>query len=202
MANTKTTICNMALTYLAGNLLDDIDTDTTTEADLCNANWDSCRDFVLEARDWTFARVRDELTKDATAPDFEWGSRFAKPSDCLVLRRVARQAANMEIREPFELEGNWILADVDTLYVIYTAQITDVTLFSPAFVRALAYYLASTLAPALSENVKQAQLLYQQFERVLDQAGGRDGVQSMTRRTQTPTFVRKRSLTNRWGEFY
>lgn len=202
MANTKTTVCNMALTHLAGTLLVDVATDDTTEADLCNANWDSCRDFVLEARDWTFARVRDELTKDAAAPDFEWSSRFEKPSDCLVLRRIARQATNTEIREPFELEGNWILADVDTLYVIYTAQITDVTLFSPAFVRALAYYLASVLAPALTENLKLEQVLYQQYERVLDQASGRDGVQSMTRRTQTPTFTRKRSLTNRWGEFY
>jgi len=192
MALTEEAICNMALGHLGGLRITDLDVDDSTEAELCNDNYEYCRDFVLESRDWTFARKRDEITIDGSAPDFEWKSRFARPADCITLRRLSNDPTDMEKAEPYELEGSWILTDTNVLYVIYTEQIIDVTLFSPAFTRALVYFLASVMASALTDNAKIEDILYRKFERTLEQAGGRDGVQTRPRRVRTTQFKRYR----------
>jgi len=201
MALTDEAICNMALGYLGGNLVTDLDTDDSVEADLCNANLEYCKDFVLESRDWTFARERDSITIDGTAPSFGWGSRFAVPADCITLRRVSDQP-ELYGGLPWEKEGAWIYTNTDALYVAYTARITDVTLFSPGFIRALVYYLAGSLANALTDNLKLETLMFEKFNIVLEQAGGRDGVQSVRRIARATTITGRRSLADRYDESY
>lgn len=190
MTTTDELICNLALSRLGANLVTDLDTDDSVEADICNINYEPARDFVLEARDWTFARKRSTPTKDGTAPS-GWGARFPIPSDCLTLRRVSR---NPELTAglKWEREGDWIYCNEEVIYIAYTYQLTDPTEFSPSFVKTLSYRLEADLAIALTESVKKEAAAEQKYEVNIDRAGGLDGMQGVSRKARAATLMTAR----------
>ena len=49
-------ICNLALSWLAAESIEDLG-DDTRRAELCALNYPAVRDLVLEARDWAFASM-------------------------------------------------------------------------------------------------------------------------------------------------
>lgn len=175
MATSEVSICNLAISWLGGNQISALD-EETVEATLCNANYDTVRDFVLESRDWTFAATRDTLTPLVAAPDFEFTYQFQLPSDLIRLTMVD-SIATLNYGENWVREGAVILADVDTLYVKYIKRETDPTKFSPGFVQCLAARIAANIASPLTGSKALKDEMEALYGALLETGGAMDGMQ-------------------------
>lgn len=144
----KVSICNQALGWLGGNLITSV-RDDTTEAHLCDANYDELRKAVLEEIPWRFAMNRVALTQLADAPVYGYSHKFLLPSDHI--RTIAVVSGSCFL-EDWEQEGNTILCDANTLQISYVKDIVDAGLFSPGFVQALAARMAMDMAIPLTES--------------------------------------------------
>lgn len=194
MAITQLNICNMAMGHVGGKRIEDFDNDTTAEAVMCRDNWETCVNYTLESRDWTFARDRDTLEVDATAPSFYWSYRHEQPTDCVMLRKISDDSSYLDKDFEYELEGEWIYSNTNSdIYVVYTKAVTDITLFSAAFVKALVYQLAAVAAGVLAEDPKLADALEAKFNKMVDIAGGLDGVQTRPRIVKAERISRFRN---------
>lgn len=173
-------ICNMALVGIGHTeLIEDLD-EGSTESDICELEYDQCRDEVLESWDWDFARKRqqpaalDDTTLDLGAVPSGWTYAFALPADCVPngLRAIYSGTRNPREDEktPFAVEYDGataqsiVLTDIEEPEFIYTARVEDPNRFSALFVRALAERLAIPLLRGLRKDprlVDQQWKLYQ-----------------------------------------
>lgn len=143
-------LCNIGLSHL-GNArrVAAIDPpDGTAEADFCATFYPIARDELLESADWSFARARAALALLATNDSEVWTYAYAKPSDCIVPRRITTGDASQfeQDSEDFDSEGDVIYSNKENAVLLYTRLITDTTKYSPSFQVSLGYLLASYLA--------------------------------------------------------
>lgn len=144
------------------------------------------RDAALDEQNWGFATVRDTLNKLNVTPASGWKYAYAIPSDCLSPVSIFISTATDDSNpQQFEVETlpdltPVIYSNVDSAILKYIRRVTDTTKFSPIFVDALAWLLASFLAGPLLKGAtgvqaaKQAYVMYNERLRV---AAGADGVE-------------------------
>jgi len=178
----EVSICNQALSWLAGNLITSLD-DDTNEAKLCKANYDNARDAVLEDRAWTFATTRYRWTPLASAPAFGYSHAFLIDPEVLRILEVretdtnkANGANNMDWRR----EGNTIVCNEDTIYVKALRRIVDTSKYPPAFVQCLAARIAAEIAIPLTESRGYQQDMWNLYFSKLETAAATDGMQGST----------------------
>jgi hypothetical protein len=142
-------ICNLALSHLGnrGRIASISPTDGSAESDYCASFFSLVRNELLEAADWNFARKRVALALVASVSD-AWAYSYALPSDCMVPRRILTDGATSKENDSaaFAIEGLALLTDKQNAVLVYTRPIVDAGLFSPSFVTAMSYLLASYLA--------------------------------------------------------
>jgi len=157
----------MAILRVGGQSISSL-TETSREAQLCNVFYEVCRDQVLRAFPWNFARKRADLgLLTATAPT-NWGYAYALPPDCINILSVVQEGVRIprtNQRTPWEygvLDGSKALfCDYDAVELEYVG-LPDVSFFDPQFVNCLAWLLAVELAgpllgkPELAVTAKQA----------------------------------------------
>lgn len=132
--STKVGIVNMALRLLGVERINDL-TDNNKRASVMADIYDICRREVLCDADWSFGRKRQVITALVSTPAFGWNYQFNRPSDCLNIVEEYNQ-------EAYVAEDTLIMADVSSLSLIFTKDVTDTTKFSPGYVMALAHKLA------------------------------------------------------------
>jgi len=160
MAVTKAQICNLALAHIkqTQSSISNLDTDTGVVAVQCRIHYDVCRQFVLADHWWNFAKKRVTLA-DLGTPPTTWLYRYDYPSDCLNFREIQRDTKE-ETPIPFDVEddgtgaGICVVTDRYQAVGVYTSDITNVALFTPGFVHALSWFLASELAMAITGDMK------------------------------------------------
>lgn len=143
-------LCNIGLSHL-GNArrVAAIDPpDGTAEADFCATFYPIARDELLESADWSFARTRAALALLTTNDSETWAYAYAKPSDCIMPRRIITGDATAyeQDSENFDCEGDVIYSNKEDAVLLYTRLITDTTKYSPSFQVSFGYLLASYLA--------------------------------------------------------
>lgn len=150
MATSVVQICNLALAKLGHEpRINDLN-ENSKAARLCKDLYDLTRQALLREFLWRFARKRAQLSPLVETPAFDGGKYFQKPTDCL---RVV--GTDQDYRYGY---GRWfveqdkIVADTDVLNIVYTADVTDVTLFDSTFVQALAARLAIDLSIPLTQS--------------------------------------------------
>ena len=178
MASSEVEICNLALSWLAGNLITSLD-DETVEAKLCKANYPLSRDAVLEAGAWTFATKRYALTPEVDEPAWGYGKRFTIPPEIITVLEVTESPTkpNGANTLDWRREGNYIVANVDKVYVKAVFRETQVPRYPPAFVQALAARIAADIAIPLTESREMMQVMEARYKDRLYQALGTDGIQ-------------------------
>lgn len=156
MASSVIDICNMALARIGVSTYISALNESSNEARNCNLFYESMRDFALRDYPWNFAE-KSVVLADAGTPPTEYGFKYAYPSDCLralyIVNPITRTPRNdQRIHFKVALEGGAkvIYTDQAEAELVYTAQVTDPTLFDPMFASALAYLLASEIAMPLS----------------------------------------------------
>lgn len=112
-------------------------------------------DMALRTFPWNFAQKRLNIVADGTAPLWGYSKAFTLPADFIRLLEVHHV-------EDYKIEGGKILANADTIDILYVYKITDVAKFDPLFIE----YLASTMAVEMCETLTQSnskkQLLLQE----------------------------------------
>lgn len=165
-------LCNMALSHIGSEArVSSISPpDGSVEAGLCATFYDQARTEMLEPGAWPFALKRAALattTNESTA----WAYAYVKPADCLRPIRVLQAGSTLTVFNQddaayspndqdganFDVEGGVLFSNEPNAVLVYVRDITDTTWFTPSFVSALSYHLASYVAGPIikgSEGIK------------------------------------------------
>lgn len=173
-------ICNTALAHLGNdNTISAIDPpDGSTEAGYCKRFFPIARKELIERFVWPFAVKRQALAQ-VSNPSEVWAFAYQVPSDCLrpvrvltpqLARSLMWDLANGRISSAdllnesdsatFEVENGVLLTNVEDAVLLYLRDVVDTTRYTPTFVSALGYLLASYLAGPMvrgADGAKAAQ---------------------------------------------
>lgn len=170
MAFTKEDIGNMALSHLGEARINNFE-EKSEEAKECALWYDACRIETLEAHNWPFARVRKALvTHNEAPPDGVWGYRYQYPTQCAKVRWVVHPYSRKYKRVPYQIElapealDKSILTDLESAHVVYTLNLTNVSLFDVQYITAMSHLMAARMAKALNGTEKDQRLQYQLYQ--------------------------------------
>lgn len=169
----RVTICNMALAQIGQEPISSLGQEDE-RARRCSLFYEPVKKEVLRTHNWAFAGALEPLSLLASDNTDEWPYMYAYPSACLFLRRVFAKS----VRDPFsfkeiyrpDLAARVILSAAPQAYAEYTRDITDESLFDPAFVKAFSLALAADLAVTLSGDASLARQIMQKYTLALDEA--------------------------------
>lgn len=190
-------IYNMALNSIGNSKnINDID-EGSVQSNVCNAFWDAVVDQVLQAFPWGFAMTYANLELiTLTVP--RWLFCYTYPSDCVQARFVLPQmpqditdleslgycgvsGVNCGLYDkhhiPFAVVSdsangrNAIATNLPDAILAYTARVETIPLWSPAFVNAVMWLLASKIVAPLSANPDFAATAGHAYESALLEAG-------------------------------
>lgn len=147
-------------------------TDTTRAAVAVARSYDIQRPALLRRYRWQFALTRTMLAPLASDPPFGWKYWFQLPADFLTAVSVSPHAETSKwtlTADPgsYRIEGNRVLADTDTIYLLYVRDEDDPSKFDPLFVDTLAWAVAADLALALAADRELHTACMQNMERTL-----------------------------------
>ena len=192
-------ICNLALARLGDNatVASINPPEGSAQAEHCERFYPVARDALLEKHPWRFAVRRVRLAKLNTETG-TWAYAYAEPSDVVRLLTVLpASAASDADSHDYEAESSrngtpTLLTDLDNASLRYVARITDTTVFSPLFVDALAWLLASYLAgPVLkgTEGASMTKTCLELFSLLFSQAAASDSNQRQIRLEHDPAWI-------------
>ncbi len=196
-------ICNLALSHLGiGKPIDDLETDTSQEAEACRLFFTVARDTTLRGFPWPFATKTDvlELVEELTGDADEWGYSYRYPSDCLKFRRVLSGSRNdsRQSRVSFKMGrddvGQLIFCDIADAVAEYTVKDADPTRYPIDFYMALSYFLAHLIAPRLTKGdpFKLAQQNLQMHYLTLQKAQADGANEEQPDQEVESSFIRER----------
>lgn len=222
---TDVSICNLALGHLGdGATVSSIDPpEASMQAEYCSQFYPIARDQMMELHDWNFATRRISAALLTTDPWTQWRFAYAVPSEAIrVFSVLPPEAADdqlgpdyrftatpqaylgpQETPNDFEIEVDGegrrvIYTNVEDAVLRYTVPVTDTTRFSPLFVTALSYLLASYLAGPILKGESGRSIAGSMMQQAMGwtgQAAKSDAGQrraSRIRDLHTPAWVRAR----------
>lgn len=171
----KIGICNMAIGFVGGNSIMSF-SDESLEAEQCELNYDIAREYCLESRDWTFAAAYRKLAATVAVSPSEFANSFPLPADYLVVREVSD---NEDLRSTiiYQKDGNRIVTDSAEVYIKYTKNVVDTSLFSPSFQTAVAHKLGEFISSTITGDKTLKRALMGEAEALLESGGAVDGMQ-------------------------
>lgn len=163
-------IANMALSRIGVSQRIDALDEASLQAEQCATFYEHSRDYVLRADcDWGFATAYSVLARSDDNPSPEFLYSYAVPTDCMRIRRLVnpdfpivdlpwcydRVSAELFNRQAqYKVingsSNRFIATNAESVTLEYTLKIENPELFDPVFVSALAWKLASNIAPGLS----------------------------------------------------
>lgn len=192
-------ICNLALAHLGDSAtISSIDPpEGSVQAEHCARFYPIARDALLERHPWRFATRRATLAA-LVADGYNWSQVYARPNGALrILSVIPSGAASFTETQPFECSTTEdgtpaIYTNLGDATVIYTASAPDTTRYSPLFVDALAWLLASYLAGPIikgDSGAAMAKACFQTFRMVLSEATVSDANQQHNPPTHLPAWM-------------
>lgn len=148
-------ICNRALQKLGAKNIVSLGQDAPN-AKTMNLAYEARRDALLQSHRWNFAIDREQLSADATAPEFGRANAFELPVTCLrVIPPYPEE--NFNDRD-WIIEGNKIYTNESApLNVRFIRKVTDPNEMTPLFRETLAADLAyETCEQITQSNIKKA----------------------------------------------
>lgn len=171
MATSKVQICNSALIKIGVEKISSL-SETSKAAVLCNEQYDKIRRKVLREHIWDFALKRQNLSKLASNPLFDYEAQFQLPTDCI--RPVTTQLGT---QTDFVIEGKYLLINSSTCKLLYVRDEEDVSYFDTYFEEALAYWLAADLAYPLRQDLGLSDRMFAKAEQEISRARSYDAQQ-------------------------
>lgn len=149
-------ICNLALAHLGdiANVSAITPPDASPQAAHCARFYPIARDTTLEDFNWRFAVRRSDLAS-VTNITVSWSYAYALPNLCLTPIKVLLPSSTDDTdTQDFEIEtaadGTSVLySNAQNAVLVYTVTVSDTNKFTPLFVSAVSWLLASYLAGPL-----------------------------------------------------
>jgi hypothetical protein len=172
----------------------------SAQAEHCARFYPIARDAALEAHSWSFATRREALPL-LDVDSWGWSFAYGLPTNTLIALAVLPPGTTGdEMTQDFEIESTATGAKVlytnqDDATLRYVMRATNTSRFSPGFVEALSWLLASYLAGPLlkgEEGASMAQATYQQYRMALSWATVADANQRQVELDHQPTWISKR----------
>lgn len=171
---TKTKIFNLALANLGVSAIIQNMDEESEQAILLNNYYETARDTVLEAHEWSFACAYKELsTAFEKSPDGNFLYSFAYPNDCISPRAIIDKADNKEKKFVTAIDSTGekvILTDSNPCILRYSKRVLNESYFTPAFVNALAFYLAYLSAQVITGSGNKKNTNFQDYQLAIRQA--------------------------------
>lgn len=196
-------ICNLALSHLgdAATVSSISPPEGSAQAEYCQRFYPVARDALLEMFSWNFATKRILLTPVTGDVPTTWNYAYALPEKCLRMLNVyADGAVRDDDGEDYTIESNGTHAIIYTNAPLATARyiesVTDTTRYSPLFVNALSYLLASYLAGVVvkgSEGTAMAREMYKWFQVEYGKAASVNANARQFTPEHNPSFLAARS---------
>ncbi|CAA2140449.1 hypothetical protein [Hyphomicrobium sp. ghe19] len=155
-------ICNLALSNIGKQNIQSLD-EPGAEPRACKQFYEHSRDTLLQVYPWRFAGKTESLAEVANDKPGRWARAYKRPVDCLKIRWVrpeysvrdpGPQTLQEELAYPHDAEGTTIYCDLSPAFLRYTAKLADPTRFSPMFIEALSWQLATRIAMPLTRDPK------------------------------------------------
>lgn len=154
MAASEVEIVNQALALTNQSTIVSLADDKSAGGRFARVFYEPTRKACLTWGRWKFAIGRQaDIAPELPAPTgTSFQNRFAMPADCLEvigLHDPQEPEQNYSTsRDPWTVEGRYVLANGEIVSLIYTKNVVDTTLFHPLFDQFFVYMLAAKLAPA------------------------------------------------------
>jgi hypothetical protein len=195
-------ICNLALSRLGdrATIASIEPPEGSAQAEHCARFYPIARDSLLEMFPWKFAVRRARLARLA-AESWVWRFAYAQPADVITLIAVLPPEAMSDAEtQEFEVESGAdghpvILTNQPDACLRYIARVEDTTVFSPLFMDALAWLLASYLAGTVLKGdagAAMAKTCLQSFLLALSNAKVSDANQRRGRPEHKPAWIAAR----------
>lgn len=213
-------ICNLALGHLgdAATVSSLNPPEGSAQAEHCARFYPIARDSLLELHSWNFATTRVALA-ELTSNWPEWQYCYASPTDAVNLLAILDPYAANDYSvgnnfgftqtgiplvgsgtytpQPYAQEtlpdGTLVIyTNQENAVLRYTRSVTDTTIFSPLFVDALAWYLASYLAGPIikgDQGANEAKRCMQAAMAMLSKATTSDANQRKTQLAQNVGWI-------------
>jgi hypothetical protein len=165
---TDVVICNLALSRVGvkqavASLNENNDTART-----CNRFYDHCRETMLREYPWPWAERPVALALVANNPVDDWMFAYRYPQHALRVNRiiggVRRPESPLIYRLGSDSQGKLIYTDYENPTVWVNWNITDTSMFDSLFTDALAWRIASEIAPILSTDSAFAERVAGRYE--------------------------------------
>lgn len=195
MASSDVEIVNSALVKIGEAPIVSL-TEDREQARVAKRQYPLKRDELLRRFRWNFAIKRAVLSPDATPPTFGFENRFLMPSTALHIIGLYDDTEPLRnytsTREPWKVEGRYILANGTVLRVFYIDRITDPTQYDALFSEALAWLLAYDIGYALSTGPRMLDRAMAGFEATIKAAKLQDAIEGAPEIIQASEWVDSR----------
>lgn len=181
-------ICNIALGKIGHTqLIEDLETIETVEAEQCDLHFEARRDELLELHPWKFATKRVVLALLEDVERSDWEYVYTRPANCIAVRHLAtpgdrNPAASGKISFDVEAndagDGEVILTDLEDAELIFTIRHEYPAVWPATFCDALAWRIAVELALSIKKDRAQADAMLKGFQLALATAGAVSSNQS------------------------
>ena len=180
-ADSKTEICNLALSHIGqtARQLADLDTDTGVTAIACRQHYPRGLKFILSQHHWNFAKKYQALALEGTPPA-TWAYSYDYPGDCIKARAIQTAvrggaAIEFEVASNDTGTGRVIFTDEPGAVLLYTFYAQNTSIFPDMFTEALSWYLGSLLVGPLKGSIETQTACLNMYRNTLIEAMSTDG---------------------------
>lgn len=165
---------------------------------------------LLRAYRWNFSIARVVLAPYGEAPTFGFTNRFRVPDDYSRLIGIADarqyQTSRFESNRNYsaqyivhKVEGRYILADVDALYLIYNRNVPDSGDFDDLFDEALAWKLAMEFSLSIAESNTKHRIAKEGFKEHMRMARIANAFETTAEHVEASEWLDARYMDNAYG---
>jgi len=185
----KTTLCNLALSMVGEQEIQDIDAQSGKNEQICSLLYEEVLEQVLQDHPWNFATFRKELAEDLEDPVFGYEHAFLLPTDPRCL-----QVLFTEEKADWKIEGRKLVTDADTATIAYIGAIEDPNDIPPLVRRVFYLSMAQQMSYRMTENATVLNVILEQLKDAWSSARVRDAQEG------TPQFRDKSNwITSRYA---
>lgn len=183
---TDVEICNVALSSLGLDRISSL-ASSSGEAVACNLHFQPSVNETLADHPWSWARKRSELAESAIENLTIWDHVYQLPLD--MVRLISMHDEDGTEVFDYEVEGDKIYTDHDSITARYVYRVTDPSRFPAQFAHAVSMLIAHKLAMEFQQARSLANDHLQRYMMALEKAMNIDGAQ--TANTDTESDWRK-----------
>jgi len=147
-------IINLALDHVGQPSIATIDPPVTKTEIIMARHYDLNRRHMLRKGVWNFAKRRADITRQATAPLFDYTDSYILPNDFLRLLSIQGSSERFQ-NQAYDIQGRYVYVNAEgasSIHLRYIADVTDVALWDSAFTDLLILYLARSVAYTFTKD--------------------------------------------------